>query len=181
MELYFATKNRYKFEEVKSILDKYNIVCRHTRLDKLEPKDMELSEVALMNAKEFYKKLKKPVAVEDTGIFFRAYPNFPGSHPKLMFNLLGYKGLLKLLEGEDRRAEFKSVIGFCDGDVRLFEGKLEGEISTKVHDREVDVMPYERIFLHNGKPLSMLTRKEKNSISHRSRAFTKLALWLKKV
>lgn len=175
MKLHFVTKNRFKYSEVKRALEPFGIDVIQVADEKIEPKEFTIEEVAELNAKHFYDKLGVPVVVEDTGIFFDAYSSFPGNHPKLMFNLLGYKGLLKLLDGENRNAEFRSVVGYCDsGDVKLFKGILRGEISEEVHDEDADVMPYERIFLLDGKPISKLTREEKNKISHRSKAFNAL-------
>jgi XTP/dITP diphosphohydrolase len=179
-EIYFVTKNRHKFEEVKAVLGSSGIKVIQVPEEKDEPKDMSLVDVASTNAKKFYDILKKPVAVEDTGVYFNAYPDFPGNSPKLMFSSLGYKGLLRLLEGEDRHAEFRAAVGFCDErGVKVFEGILRGEISDHVHDPERDVMPYERIFLIGGKPISAMSREEKNGISHRAAAFRKLAAYLK--
>ena len=46
--------------------------------EKFEPSDMDLKQIAEYNAKFFYEKFNKPVMVDDTGVFFKAYDNFPG-------------------------------------------------------------------------------------------------------
>lgn len=161
-------------------MSEFNIELVQVKEEKIEPKELSIEEVAELNAKHFYEKIKKPVIVDDTGIFFKAYPDFPGNHPKLMFNLLGYKGLLKLLEGEDRSAFFKTIAAYYDGiTLKTFQGILKGTISEEVSGQEIDVMPYERIFLVNGKKLCDFSREEKNKISHRAIAFKDLAKWLK--
>jgi len=180
-KIFLVTKNKHKVEEISTVLKEFGIAVEQISDDKYEPKDMDLKQVAEYNAKLFYKKYKKPVAVDDTGVFFKAYPDFPGSHPKLIFELIGYKGLLKLLENEKREAEFKTVVGYCDSKgVKTFEGVLNCIADTKVNDIDIDVLPYERILLVNGKPLSSFSRDEKNKISHRAKAFRKLAEWLVK-
>jgi XTP/dITP diphosphohydrolase len=181
MKIYFVTTNKHKVEEVKAIIGKLNIEVVQLPEEKYEHKEMELKEVTEFNAKRFYEKHKKPIVVEDTGVFFDAYPGFPGSHPKLMFALLGYKGLLRLVAGESRKAHFKSVATYYDGkNMKTFEGTLDGVISDTIHDEHADVLPYERIFLVDGKPLSSFSREEKNRISHRSKAFVLLGEWLTK-
>lgn len=181
MKICLVTKNSHKAEEIASVMKEFNIGIEQIKEEKYEPKEMSLKQVAEYNAKYFYDKYKKPVAIDDTGVFFKAYPNFPGSHPKLMFELLGYKGLLKLLEGESKEAEFRTVVGYCDEKgVKTFTGTLEGEIDIKVNDPESDVLPYERIILVRGKPLSSFSRDEKNIISHRAKAFAGLANYLNK-
>ncbi|MBN2367400.1 non-canonical purine NTP pyrophosphatase [Candidatus Woesearchaeota archaeon] len=179
MKIFLVTKNPHKVREVSAVLDEFGIEVGHLPEEKYEPKEMDLRQVAEYNAKKFYEKFKKPVAVDDTGVFFRAYPEFPGNHPKLMFELIGYKGLLKLLEGEDREAEFRSVVGYCDEKgVKVFEGALKCVADTKAHDLDKDVLPYERILLVDGRSISQFSREEKNNISHRAAAFRKLGKWL---
>ncbi|PIR93006.1 hypothetical protein COT99_02985, partial [Candidatus Falkowbacteria bacterium CG10_big_fil_rev_8_21_14_0_10_43_10] len=43
-----------------------------------EDKEKEMAEVAAESAKHLSKKLNKPVITEDTGLYFKAYNNFPG-------------------------------------------------------------------------------------------------------
>ena len=123
--------------------------------------------------------------VEDTGIFFTAYPSFPGTIPKLAFQGLGYAGLLKLLEGKigrERGVYFLSCVGYCEPGKEpvIFEGKLNGKVLDHVEDQDKEVMPYERIIVSEGdtRTISKLTRDEKNAISHRAQATRKLAEYL---
>ena len=179
MKIYLVTKNQHKVQEISTVMKEFGIEIEQTHEEKYEDKDMTLNEVAEYNVKLFYKKYKKPIVVDDTGVFFKAYSNFPGHHPKLMFNLLGYKGLLKLLENENREAEFQTVVGYYDGsNLKTFTGILECTADDKVNDTDVDVLPYERILMVNNKPLSKFSRKDKNKISHRAIAFRKLGEWL---
>ncbi|MBU0757540.1 MAG: non-canonical purine NTP pyrophosphatase [Nanoarchaeota archaeon] len=181
MKIQFITKNRHKFEEVEKVMKEFDIELVQLSEDKIEPKELNIREIAELNAKHFFEKTGKPVMVDDTGVFFFAYPNFPGNHPKLMFNLLGYKGLLKLIDNEENHAEFRTIAAFYDGkELKVFEGVLEGEIGQKVFGKDRDVMPYERIFLVEGKPLCDYTREEKNRFSHRAKAFREMGEWLRK-
>lgn len=179
MKLYFVTKNKHKVGEAEAALSGYGIEIEQLAEEKVERKDMKLEEVARYNAENFYERYKKPVIVDDTGVFFEAYPDFPGNHPKLMFDLLGYKGLLKLVGGESRKGLFRTVVAYCDGKTTIFTGEMRCILDTKVHDPEKDVLPYERIFLYEGKPLSDFSRQEKNAVSHRAKAFRKLAEFLR--
>jgi len=181
MRIYLVTKNKHKVQEITTIMKEFNIDVEHIPEEKVENKNMLLKEVAEYNVKLFYKKYKKPIVVDDTGVFFKAYPNFPGNKPKRVFEKIGYKGLLKKLEGKDRTVFFKTVVGYFDGKIlKTFEGILECKADDKVHDLDVDVLPYERILMVNGRPLSKFTREDKNKISHRAIAFRKLGEWLNK-
>ena len=182
MKLYFATGNKHKFAEAQAILKKYNITLEQLDDKGAEDKESTIQEVAKSAAKHLADKHKKPMIVDDTGIFFAAYKNFPGAHPKLMFETLGYKGLLKLLEGENRAAQFVCCVAFClpGKNPIVFEGILNGTIAEKPFGLSKDVLPYERIFIANGKPMVSLSRDEKNELSHRAMGFRKLGEWISK-
>jgi len=179
MKIYLVTKNKHKVEEINTVMKEYNIDVEQIAEEKVENDDMSLIDVAEYNAKLFYDKYKKPVVVDDTGVFFKAYSNFPGNQPKRIFEKIGYPGLLQKLEGKNREVYFKTVVGYYDGsNLKVFEGILECMADDKVHDIDIDVLPYERIILVNNKPLSRFSREEKNKFSHRAKAFRKLGEWL---
>ncbi len=182
MKLAFATRNRHKVEEVSSGLKEFGIEVEHMDVSYLEDKEQNIQETAANAAKELANQYQKPIIVDDTGIFFTAYTNFPGANAKLMFNSLGYEGLLMLLAAKKRDAYFVCCIGYCEPnqDPIVFEGRLDGRITMVPFNADKDVMPYERIFLPNGstRTLSSLTREEKNKISHRTHAVKKLAEYL---
>ena len=179
MKIYLITKNQHKVEEISIVMKEFKIEVEQIAEEKVEDKNMSLTEVVEYNVKLFYKKYKKPIVVDDTGVFFKAYPNFPGNQPKRYFQELGYPGLLKKLEGKNKEAYFKTVVGYYDGsNLKTFTGILECTADTKVNDMDVDVLPYERILMVDNKPLSKFSREDKNKISHRANAFRKLGKWL---
>jgi len=181
----FITTNKHKVEEVSKLLASYDIAVKQVNRQYEENHDDIIQDIARKAAKKLADELKQPVMVEDTGIFFAAYPSFPGTIPKLAFQGLGYGGLLKLLEGKtgkDRGVYFLSCIGYCEPGKEpvIFEGKLNGKVLDHVEDQDKDVMPYERIIVPDSdtRTISKLTREEKNTISHRAQAARKLAEYL---
>ncbi|MBI3032676.1 hypothetical protein HYY69_04325 [Candidatus Woesearchaeota archaeon] len=181
MEISLVTTNNHKVIEAQLALKEYGIKVTQINDEKIEHKDETVENTARGNAELFANKYKKAVIVEDTGIFFEAYPHFPGNNAKLMFNLLGYKGLLKVLAGEDRKAYFKTAIGYCEPGKKpkLFVEEMHGAIADDVQDQNKDVLPYERIFITNNNiRLSTLSKKQKDQISHRGKAFRALGAFL---
>ena len=80
-----------------------------------------------------------------------------------------------------RRARFKSVVTLIiNGETRLFEGTLEGEIA---HEKSGNGgFGYDPIFIpdeYPGKTLADITEEQKNEISHRGKALRAMAKWLK--
>ena len=182
MDIYFVTGNRHKVQEAELALKCSNIRIHLLDAEKQEPDKWTLEDVARNNAKRIADETGKTVIIEDTGVFFEAFDNFPGNKPKRYFEQLGYAGLMKKLEHKaDRSAYFKTVIGYCEPgkEPDLFIGILKGTIATEVKGLEEDVMPYERIFVcKDGRYLYQYSRKEKNTMSHRAQAFRKLKEYL---
>ncbi len=182
MALVFATGNKHKFEEVSSVLGAYDIDLEIADVNLVEPDYSSIERIAEAKVKQAFQILKQPVIVDDTGIYFEAYPNFPGTNAKWAFETIGYAGFFKLLKGTSKKASFKTVIAFFDGvgKPNLFSGELGGSIALKVHKPKANVLPYERIFIPDkqSKPMVYASREEKNSCSHRAVAAEKLAKFI---
>jgi XTP/dITP diphosphohydrolase len=186
MEIFFATGNRHKMEEAQRILLGSGIKVSILNADKNEPEDWTIEQVAARNAERIASETGKTVIVEDTGIFFDAFDNFPGNKPKRWFDQIGFEGLLgKFYENgveiRNRKCTFKTVIGYCEPSKKpmLFEGTMEGTVAREVSGLDKDVMAYEKIVVYkDGRYLCDHTREEKDKISHRSKAFEKLREFL---
>jgi XTP/dITP diphosphohydrolase len=178
-----VTTNEDKFKEISMVLKEFGIKTKKVSVE-LHEYGGTVEEVAMNKARGAYKKLKKPLIVDDTGIFFSAYKDFPGILAKRFYLSLGYDGLMKLLENKTRKAYYHAVICYCDGRIlKTFSGKLHGTIVRKIHADKFQrqKFPYDRIFIENTykKPVSLLKWKEKIKISHRSKAVRKFARWFK--
>jgi XTP/dITP diphosphohydrolase len=184
MKLTFITTNKHKFEEVKDILKDYPIELNWLNTKYDEDHEAGIEETAKKAAKIMAEKMNKPIVLEDTGLFFEAYDGFPGSIPKYAFNTLGYKGLLKLLDGESRKSYFKTVAAYCEPDKEpiIFEGKMNGHFTEKIYNEDRDAMPYDRFFIPDGfqKTISDMTIEEKSAFSQRGKAFKALGEYLTK-
>ncbi len=185
MKITFITTNKHKFKEAQDILKDYPVELEQLDMDYEENHDESIEEIARGAAKKLADKLNRPVVLEDTGLFFEAYNNFPGALPKFVINSIGFKGIFKLLGGESRKAYFKTVAAFCEpgSEPILFEGIMKGEITKKIYNENKDEMPYDKIFIPEGKnkTISEMTLEEKNSFSQRSKAFKKFGAHLFKV
>jgi XTP/dITP diphosphohydrolase len=183
-ELFFVTTNKHKISEVQEIMKKFSIKVIQINQKYDEDHDDSMEDISRKAAQRLAKELKKPLTVEDTGFFFEAYDNFPGPLSKFIAATIGYEGIMRLLQGKNRKSYAKTVVGFCipGKEPIIFEGVMKGCISEKVYDMDKDIMPYERIFIPEGYEvtLSGLSRDIKNTISHRKKAFEKLAEYLNK-
>jgi XTP/dITP diphosphohydrolase len=182
-KILFITTNKHKFDEVRNVLDKFGIEIEQLIMEYEENKEDEMAEVCKKASRNLVEKVNKPLFVEDTGLFFNAYNNFPGPLPKFIFNGIGFDGIFRLLEGKDRSAYFKTVIGYCEpgSEPVLFEDIMEGEITEKIILPEKDAMPYDHIFVPKDydKTIVKMDLETKNLFSQRGKATRKLGEFLK--
>ncbi|MBI4448034.1 RdgB/HAM1 family non-canonical purine NTP pyrophosphatase [Candidatus Woesearchaeota archaeon] len=179
-EIFFATSNYDKFEEAKKILEKYGINLLKSDIEVIEKKLPTEKETAIDKALTAMQRLQKSLIAEDTGIYFEAFQNFPGVNASFIFKTIGYEGVLRLLEGKNRKAFFRTTIAYYEpnGKIVNFQGTCNGEIATKP-SKEIS-FDYDTIFIPEGhkKTFSELTKEEKAKISHRAQALEKFAKWL---
>ena len=133
MEITLITSNKGKLKELKKYL-KPEIEVEHIGEEYRELRSDSPEEIAKEAAKMLAEKLKKPVMVEDSGLFIKALNDFPGTCSKYIHQRIGLKGILKLMEGiKDRTCFYKSAIGYCEpGKEPLsFLGEEKGKIALE--------------------------------------------------
>lgn len=184
MELLLATTNEGKVAKARSVLSAYGITVKQLAIDVPEPKSLDLEETIRAKALAAYRMVGKPLAVEDTGLFFDAYSGFPGTYSKFAIQTIGMVGVLKLLEGKPRGAEFKTAVAYIAGessrDVHVFIGSMRGSIADAprggAHHPQ---MPYKAVFVPQGESRT-LSETGGVPIDHRAIAFRQLGEWLSK-
>ena len=181
--LYFVTSNISKFEEVKKIFTIYQIPLKRINIDLPEIKSLHPEEVIIDKAKKAYQILKKPLIVDDTGIFFSNYYKFPGTISRFIFITLGFKGIFKLIK-KDQPAYFATYLAYIGSpkEMQICVGKCFGHLITKIQGKRRKKMPYDSIFMPRGenRTFSQLGISGKQKYDHRSKAARKLAQYLSK-
>ena len=114
MKISLVTTNKGKFEEIAALFKEYDIEVEWINKKYDEDNEDAIEDTAKKAAKKLANELGKPIVLEDTGLFFEAYDGFPGQSPKFVFKTLGYKGIFKLLDGESRKAYFKTAAAYCE-------------------------------------------------------------------
>jgi XTP/dITP diphosphohydrolase len=181
MALIFVTGNRHKFEEVSEIAAKHGIKLEMRDLPCEEIQADELEEIASQSAVDACTLLGKPCFVEDAGLFVRALGGFPGPYSNYVFRKIGNDGLLKLMANvKDRRAEFRSAIGYCEPDSKpvIFSGMVRGKITPRA--RGSHGFGFDPIFLAErggGRTFAEMKTTKKNELSHRAQAIEKFLKW----
>ena len=208
MKIVFATNNKHKLEEIRSILGE--------SIEVLSLKDIgcdvdipetgtTLEENALQKAQYIYDNYNMSVFADDTGLEVDALNGAPGVYSARYASMASNSSstshdseanmarLLKELgNNNNRKARFRTVIALIEKkdicpcgctsikQVNRFEGIVEGEIIRE--RRGGEGFGYDPIFQPDGydKTFAELGMKIKNQISHRARAVQKLADYLLK-
>jgi len=179
--IWFATSNDHKFEEARFVLHEFGIALRRFPSKGPELQSHDPLEVAVHAAAEVFRTARKPLFVEDTGLFVECLGGFPGTFASFAFQTLGLTGILKLMGGMSARgAEFVSAIAYCDGssEPRVFAGRLKGRVALRPLGQ--GGFGFDPIFVPAGKrrTLAQMTFAEKCAISHRASALRAFGRWL---
>ncbi len=134
MQINLITSNLGKLKEFKIILgDKIKI--NHIKREYKELRSDAPEEIAKESAKRLANELKKPVVVEDSGLFIKALNDFPGTCSSYIHKRVGLKGILKLMEGiKDRTCYYRSAVAYCEPgkEAISFLGEEKGVIAKEI-------------------------------------------------
>ncbi len=173
-DLYFVSSNKHKYQEAKKILKSFGICLGFYKLKLEEIQSDSLFEIASKKAIQAFEKLKKPVIVEDDGLFIDSLDGFPGPYSSYVFKTIGNKGILSLLT-KNRTAKFVSIIFFSDNTIsKSFEAKIDGKISKT---QKGSGWGYDPIFIPANSKKTFAELTNKNELSHRYKALEKFANW----
>lgn len=183
MKLFFVTQNKAKVAEAKGILAPYGIEVEQRTVSFVEPDKGTVEETARAKLEQVLKKGLDQFMVDDAGIYFAAYTDFPGILSKRIYERIGYKGIYKLLHGEKREAWFRGAVGVCfNGEMKIFSGETRGHIIERMDGLKnaVSDFPYDPIFIPEGESrvLSQLSENEWKIYSYRRKALVRMAEWL---
>lgn len=201
--LRYVTTNDGKLAEANEYLDEV------TRLDfdYTEIQADDLAPVAAHGAREAYRRADGPVLVDDAGLFVEGFDGFPGPYSAFVEDTLGVETVWRLADAEldDRRAAFRCVLAYCDGEPfdaspdpidRADRVAAAAEADTEDAGTDLPVrlfagvvrgelvaprgdggFGYDPIFAYDGTTMAEMEPAEKNAISHRGRALEKFAEW----
>jgi XTP/dITP diphosphohydrolase len=188
MKLVFATHNHNKAHEIQALLnDQIELIT----LDEIQCFE-EISETAAtlegnakMKAAYVVEQFNMNCFADDTGLEIEALNNEPGVYsaryagedrdPEKNMALV----LEKLRDKSNRKARFRTVISlYWEGEFHEFEGIVDGEITTEKSGAKG--FGYDPIFKpeNSNKTFAEMDLTEKNTMSHRARAFEKMVAFL---
>lgn len=188
LDLIFATHNQNKVNEIKNYIPKnINLISLNDigYKDEIKETGKSFHENALIKARHINNKFNMNCFSDDSGlevdclngepgVFSARYAGKPYDSEKNIDFLLN-----KMKNSKFRNANFKTCIVLIHGNnIKLFEGKVEGEILNK--RKGIKGFGYDSIFIPKGFKNSFgeLSMNQKNKISHRGIATKKLVNYL---
>jgi len=178
-KIVLVTQNKHKIAELTPLFEEFGVPFETTDIRKYEVRSNSVGNVSLEAAISAFNTLKRPVVVDDTGLYIEHLNDFPGAFAAYVLETIGLEGILRLMEGAtDRDARFDTGVGFSNGRVsRYFIGTMFGEIAEKALGEEG--FGYDPIFIpeNESRTYAELSLNEKVSISHRTQAFRKFLEW----
>lgn len=202
MRILLATTNEGKVRELRKLFEDLDIDILSLRdmgdIIEVEEDRHTFLENALKKAKEYAIYYGMDVLAEDSGLVIDALDGYPNVYSARFYSIdfggrteegltsdeKNIKKVLKLMKDEkNRSARFISSVVFysTDGWGIFSEGVCEGRIT---HEPEGSSgFGYDPIFIPEGynKTMAQLTLEEKNQISHRGKAFSKIKERLSKL
>ncbi len=176
-ELFFASSNENKFQEAERILTNLGVKVNFSKTTLEEIQSSSLSEIAEQKAISAYELIQKPVIIEDDGLFIDSLNGFPGPYSSYVYDTIGNKGIMNLLENSEfRDAKFVSIIAYLGGSdgVKLFESSIPGKISSVI---EKGGWGYDPIFIPDGESKTYANVSDKDKLSHRAASLKKFSSW----
>ncbi|MBU4332325.1 RdgB/HAM1 family non-canonical purine NTP pyrophosphatase [Patescibacteria group bacterium] len=195
MKLIFATHNPGKVKEMRALLQGFDVEVLSAEQAGITEDVVEdgktFEENALKKARFVAEMSGKWALADDSGLCIKALDGAPGIHSArwageavLPEDLAAYTlKKMKAIPKEKRQAHFESTLVLMASDGRhwIFTGLVNGVISDKARGTALPKLPYDLIFIPEGrnKTFAEMSEEEKNSMSHRGRAFLKLKKFLK--
>ena len=176
-ELFFASSNENKFQDAERILTNLGVKVNFSKTTLEEIQSSSLSEIAEQKAISAYELIQKPVIIEDDGLFIDSLNGFPGPYSSYVYDTIGNKGIMNLLENSEfRDAKFVSIIAYLGGSdgVKLFESSIPGKISSVI---EKGGWGYDPIFIPDGESKTYANVSDKDKLSHRAASLKKFSSW----
>ncbi len=171
-ELNLITSNPGKLREYRELLsERFHVNMKSLEYPEIQADTLEEVVCHALEGLQEY----SPVIIDDSGLFIDALKGFPGVYSAYVMDTLGCDGILKLMEQEnDRKANFRCVVGLLDEEIEIFTGDCPGEIVRS--KRGTGGFGYDPIFVPSGydHTFAEMSVQEKNLVSHRGRAMRAL-------
>lgn len=187
IDLYLATQNKHKIEELSALLGSHFLIKSISELgvnDDIPETGKTLAENSMQKARYIADRFGVTCLSDDSGLEVDCLGGLPGVYsarfagePKN--DLANSKKLIfEMSQYADRSARFVTVLTFHqNGQFRQFEGEIRGEIMLSPRGNQG--FGYDPLFQpeNESRTFAEMTLSEKNVIAHRARALHKFKIF----
>lgn len=180
-----VTGNRGKLAEARRLFAAAGdeTTLEAVEIDLPEIQSLDLHEILRAKAAEAWRRLARPLVVEETGLYLPALAGFPGPLVKWMLEAVGAEGIARTARvlGDDR-VEARCALLLLDGEREwLAEGATFGRLVLPA--RGPHGFGWDPVFLPDGESRTYgeLPGPEKDRLGHRGRAWRALREQLESV
>jgi len=183
--IYYATTNIGKWDEVQRYVAEHEPTIQlkqfNQEIDEIQSFDQK--KIALEKANTAWKMLQKPLIIDDSATYFEHYNNFPGTLTKFVYFGIGYEGLLRLAQ-PDNRCTRRLYLVYKDNetDHQMFLGECKGLVVEPKGPELPSKLPYDAIFQPLGATKTMAEIRgtdEEIKYSYRLQALKDFLEWWK--
>lgn len=184
----FCTENKSKFNEARNFINSINsnrrqICLEFNPIKFSEVQSLSQEEILIYKMKQVVTKTKNPFIIDETGIYFSDFVDFPGTLTKYIIKSIKINGVQKLLQGSNNSAYFKTTILYSpDGiEYKFFEGKITGKIfidEAKMKNTNNDDFPFSTIFIPEGYNDCLKNIDDNVFLDHRKKALYQLMKYI---
>ena len=171
-QIFFITSNKNKLKEVQMILKDYEVIQVDVDLIEIQGTCDEIIKQKGIEAKQHITKDR--IIVEDTSLCFNSLNGLPGPYIKSFIKQIGLLNCYKLLSDfTDKSAYALTSICYINKEkIQIIKGITNGVICLP--KSKGNTFGWDPIFKPEGfeETYDEMTIKQKNEISHRSKAFT---------
>lgn len=185
VDIYYVSGNKAKFQEASSYLHTHlpQVTCAAYDVEVDEIQSLDHQAVAVDKACKAWHHVQAPILIDDAGIYFKRYNQFPGVFTKFVHRGIGNDGIMRLVDIGDR-AEFILYLVYCTGptseDCHVFTSRCAGTICYDESRPASPDFPYDVLFSPDGVDASYAQMREagrEEEFSYRIDALRKFVSW----
>lgn len=168
-----VTGNAGKIAEARRLIGRD---LEAVEVDLPEIQSLDLLAVLRAKGEEAWRRIGRPLVVEEAGLELAALHGFPGPLVKWMLDAVGAAGIAKTAQGlGDMRARARCALLYIDGERSLVaEGETSGTLVLP--PRGTSGFGWDPVFqpVESNRTFGQLAGPEKDALSHRGRAWRAL-------
>jgi non-canonical purine NTP pyrophosphatase (RdgB/HAM1 family) len=175
----FITGNQGKADNLARFL---GFPIDHVKIDLDEIQSPELKKVVQHKVHQAYEQIKRPVIIDDVSLEFGCMGRLPGTFIKWFLEDLSLEAICRLLDGKDRSAIGRCMVGYYDGTTEEYlEGSIAGTIAE--HPMGENGYGWDAIFIPEGynKTRAQLTDADYEAVYRKIRPLDELKEFLEQI